>query len=869
MSGFDLSNFVASFFDEARERLNSINQALVKFESGTLDDEGLVSLRRDAHTIKGSALMLGVHDVGGIAHIFEDMVEVLIASPDSRTEQAIQFLYDLHDLLDKRLEDPDSKDLLDVDGTRTNYNKLLPALKSEELVSAHKEEDPALSLAQEVEVLPQQTEDFDEDTLHEIGTSEDVEVDLTTLASNVSLDDFLHQGEEKANHRSENLDTFHIHDDGKAVNLDELQSILDEDASLSTEVDVVSQADEQAKDKPEEQVPEQTAAISKYRPVATGEAQKSSGRRKSSGRFLRVDAERMEGLSNQVIEMSTEQNRSSKTENDLHAMQVDMRMLRREWRKIRYLLEAQGEEQSLSTIDYMMDTQMQQLRRMAEESRYQGERNTFVLRELRDQVLGLLVRPLDTVFSTFPRAVRDTATKIGKRVHLVVDGQTVEMDQNVTESLVEPLVHLLNNAVAHGLESEEERKAAGKPAQGQVSIIARQSGSEVVIEVIDDGRGIDTDLIKRVAVERGVTTQDETDLMDSGEIMELIFRPGFSTFEEVDMIAGRGIGMNVVQDAIRRLTGTIRVHTEVGKGTRFVISVPVSVAVQQALMFTIGGQQYGMLTHMIDQVLPYHEQKIQSGAGGKRFLVYGSEQVPVVDLRGMMKRQGSSLSKEPYVIVAEHIEGFVGIMVDDLLGDGETMVRDLDPYIKRYQPQGLMGNTIIEDGTVVMLLEPYGIKEMGRTAPDQQLTVSLDEEEKLRFHILLVDDSLIAREVEKSIFESLGFVVDTAIDGMDGLEKIHSGNYDMLVTDLEMPRLDGFGFVRQIRNQPKYEALPIVVISTRESAEDRMRALEVGADSYMVKQHLEGSKIISTVKALVGPEMVRSRGVEQEIDTPE
>ncbi|MDQ7003626.1 MAG: response regulator [Ghiorsea sp.] len=443
------------------------------------------------------------------------------------------------------------------------------------------------------------------------------------------------------------------------------------------------------------------------------------------------------------------------------------------------------------------------------------------------------------------------------------------MDQNVTEALVEPLVHLLNNAVAHGIEDPEKRQDVGKDAQGQVSIIAKQSGSEIIIEVIDDGQGIDTEIIKRVAVERGVTTQDEINLMDSGEIMELIFRPGFSTLSEVGTLAGRGIGMNVVQDTIRRLTGTIRVYTEIGKGTRFVISVPISIAVQDALMFKIGGQKYGMLTHIIDQALPLSANEVQLSQGGKRFISYGSEQVPLVDLRRMMVLKNESLSDNPFVIIAEHIEGFVGIVVDEVLGEGEIMVRDLDPYIKRYLPQGLMGNTITEDGSVVMLLEPYGIKEMGRTAPDQDLDVSLEEDEKLRFNILLVDDSLIAREVEKNIFENLGFVVDTAIDGMDGLEKLQSGHYDMLITDLEMPRLDGFGLVRQIRNQTKYEDLPIIVISTRESAGDRLRALEVGADSYMVKQHLEASNIISTVKALVGPDMVKERGVKKNLDTSE
>jgi len=820
MSGFDLSNFIASFFDEARERLNSINQALVAFEAGTLDEEGLVSLRRDAHTIKGSAFMLGVNDVGGVAHVFEDLVELLIKSPKMRTEKATQFMYDLHDLLQERLQDTESENLLNEKEVRAEYEALLPTLKESEDSRESLDADPAQSLATEVGAL-----------------SESADSSMYALIGAEEVRD---------RKQKQGLETQQKTSSEKHVSQDELDQLLDkEKTSASKDVD-------------EEVTP--------FRPNLQDTKQQSSGQRKSSGRFLRVDAQRMQDLSNQVIEISTEQSRNKKTEGDLQAARVDLRTLRREWRKVKYLLEEQDEEESASTIEYMLDIQVKHLRRMTEEARYQAERNEFTLKELRDQVLGLMVRPLDSVFSNFPRAVRDVASKVGKPVKLVVEGSSVEMDQNVTEALVEPLIHLLNNAVAHGIEDAAERVSKGKPKEGQVSILAKQSGSEVVIQVIDDGAGIDTEVIKRVAVERGVTTQDEIELMDSGEIMELIFRPGFSTLESVNTLAGRGIGMNVVQDAVRRLTGTIKVQTVVGQGTRFTISVPISVAVQDALLFKIGGQKYGMLTHMIEQALPVSGQKIELGAGGKKFLSYGSEKVPVVDLRRMMLSKGEKLSENPFIIVAEHIEGFVGILVDELLGDGEIMVRDLDPYIKRYLPQGLMGNTIVEDGSVVLLLEPYGIKEMGRTAPDQELEVAVKDEDKLHFKVLLVDDSLIAREVEKNIFESLGFVVDTAIDGMDGLEKLQSSHYDMLITDLEMPRLDGFGLVRQIRNQSEYKELPIVVISTRESAEDRMRALEVGADSYMVKQHLEASNIISTVKALVGPDMVKSKGVEQTLD---
>jgi len=321
----------------------------------------------------------------------------------------------------------------------------------------------------------------------------------------------------------------------------------------------------------------------------------------------------------------------------------------------------------------------------------------------------------------------------------------------------------------------------------------------------------------------------------------------------VDDLAGRGIGMNVVQDTLRRLTGSIRIHTKVGEGSRFILSVPVRIAVQQALLFRMGDQQFGMLTHMIDQAIPLKKQNLEKGAGGKDFVRYGNHLVPIVDLRRMMTSDSESLSDFPYVLIAEHIEGFVGIVIDELYSDHEIVVRDLDPYIKRYQPQGLMGNSIAADGSILLLLEPYGIKEMGRTSPDDEVHIEVSEEDKFNFKVLLVDDSLIARKVEQGILENIGFVVDTAIDGLDALAKLESETYDMVVTDLEMPRLDGFGLVRRMRNQPQHEDLPILIISTRESAEDRMRAMEAGADAYLVKQQLDSESLLKSIRMLIGP----------------
>ena len=601
--------------------------------------------------------------------------------------------------------------------------------------------------------------------------------------------------------------------------------------------------------------------IERFRPqpaVAEGAARKSSGQRQASGRFLRVDAARLEELSSYVVELSTESSRGEEQEHQFHELQREFRELRMKWRDLEHGMGQMSAEEQASLMQSMhrsFERGLRGMSRYAETQRFAQLRSEMMLKELRDQVLSLMLRPLDTIFSTFPRAVRDVAVKLGKRVKLVVDGSDTEIDQGIAEALVEPLVHLLNNAVSHGIEMPDERIRAGKPAVAQVSIIARQSGSEIHIEVVDDGRGLDVDLIKATAVERGVTTQVEADEMDSAELLEMIFRPGFSTKKEVSDVSGRGIGMNIVQDTVRRLTGSIRIDSEKGQGTRFMLSLPVSIAVQHALVFRMASQRFGMLIHLIEQIVPLANQKVEKGQGGKDFMQYGYHQVALVDMRKMLAGDddaAADISDHPYVIIAEHIEGFVGIVVDEMYDEMEIVVRDLDPYIKRYQPQGLMGTTIAADGSVLILLEPYGIKEMGRTAPDQAISVDVAEEDKMAFSVLLVEDSLIARQIEKSVFESIGFTVETAIDGLDGLEKLAKKQFDLIVTDLEMPRLDGFGFVRRVRNQDEYEDLPIMVISTRESAEDRMRALEGGADAYMIKQQLQGEKILETVKSLLG-----------------
>lgn len=785
MSEFDVSSFVASFFDEAKDRLAMINQRLVALEGGELDEEGMTHLRRDAHTIKGSALMLGVNDVGDMAHLFEDAIEALMRHPEFRIAEMVQFLYDVHDQLAHRLAHPDAQEPLDVPRFRTKFDALC------EYIRADLESDHAAFLGDEAEAAAE-----------------------TPLIGAEDAEAWQRAGADRAAAEA---------GDGAAPGLD-------------------------AED------------LGGFRPDLSRLSMLMPEEPQGSGRFLRVDADRLDMLSNQVMELTMAKSRFSSMVEGYEGLARDLRGLRQHWRQLRQGL-AQPES-GLQAMDEAFAQALRRVRRFGNEMRYEQDRNAIALNDIRDQILGLMLRPLDSIFSTFPRAVRDAAVREHKRVRLQVAGQSVEMDQGVAESLVEPLVHLLNNAIAHGIETPEERRQAGKPEEGMISILAEQSGNEVHIEVLDDGRGIDIDRIREVAVAQGVTTGQEAAQMDTAEILEMIFRPGFSTHADVDPMAGRGMGMNAVQDTLRRLTGSVRIHTEKGRGTCFSLSLPVSITVQRSLQFRIGDHRFGMLTHLIEQVTPLDRLEMlplddRERGTALRHVRYEGQPLPLVDLRHVLERRTTGMGiSEPHVIIAKHIEGFVGIVVDELLDESEIIVRDIDPYLKRYQVPGLMGNSIVSDSQVLLLIEPYGIKEMGRTAPAMAVQEQyLDGRDAAATpdgpRVLLVEDSLIAREVEKKMLQEAGFSVHTAIDGLDALEKVRAEPFALIVTDLEMPRLDGFGLVRQMRGEPGLARMPVLVISTRDSEEDRQRALDAGADAYLIKQQLSREGLAEVLNGLL------------------
>ncbi|MDQ6969758.1 MAG: response regulator [Mariprofundus sp.] len=816
MSKFDVSMFLAEFFDEARGRLQSINQKLVLLEAAELDDAGLIQLRRDLHTIKGAAQMLGVQDISELCHVFEDAVNAATLEEKTDSLPMLQFLFDLHDTLQSRLKQTDTETRIDSALKKTQFEQLKKALDAK---------------TQSLRIDSGQTHN-----------SEQIKNAEQTNNSD--------QGKKPLRRKKKTKVPKNL----IAAVMGNFENSLQQShaASQGKHSDKMDKADETENEQPQTAV----NAID-FRPdLAELELADKAGN-KGSANFLRVDRSRLTHLSNQIVELASLRFRDDAPEQQLQSAVKDFRQL-----KDKLLSDSDIAPSTLAALQTLMDEHLRQIQQCSDAFRHQQQRSSQMLNGVRDQTLNLMLKPLNSVFSMFPRAVRDACKRSGKKVQLLVAGDAVEMDQLAAESLSEPLMHLINNAIAHGIERPKQRVQSGKPTEGQITICAKQQGNLIHLDVIDDGMGMDVNEIRDQAIVQSIVSASEAEDMDDSEILELIFRPGFSTQSVVTKLAGRGMGMSVVLDVMHELTGNIHIQTEPGKGTCFSMVFPVSLTVQMAKLFRIGEQRFAMLANLIVQVMPLKSQQIKIGSGPYRkgYIMYDGHRVPVIDLHESLAGQRfDHHSEHAKILIVEHLEGFLAMLVDEVLAKTEIMLREIDPYLKYYHPIGLMGCTIIDDGSVQLLLEPNGLKEMWRTAPDAAvLKPPVDTGQPASLHpvsphsdadspvfhqhILLVDDSSIALNIEKQMFEQMGFRVDTAIGGSDALEKIPLNDYDLMVTDLEMPDIDGIALIQQLQHEKQDKTFPIIIIASRESATECQRALDAGADAYLAKGQLKADK---------------------------
>ena len=473
--------------------------------------------------------------------------------------------------------------------------------------------------------------------------------------------------------------------------------------------------------------------------------------------------------------------------------------------------------------------------------------------EMRERVREMQMLPVSTLFDMYPRMVRDIAKGLGKKVRFVVEGGDVELDRHVLDEIRDPLVHLLRNAVDHGIERPDVREAASKVATGSVRLSARAEGDHVIVELEDDGAGIDPERLRRVAAARGVVSPQEAAAMTDEQAMNLIFTAGFSSKDEVSDLSGRGVGLDVVRDKVERLEGRITLSSEPGRGTRMALRLPLTLAVARVLLLRSGGLLVAVPSVLVEEVLQVPESAVRR-VESYEALVWHEQTVPIVSLAAVLEREAQPTSEGRLVVILSFEDQRVGFVVDELEGEREVVVKRLDDFLGRIP--NVAGATLLSSGDIVVVLHvPQLIAStMGVSSVRLRARLRAREDVPAKKHVprlLVVDDSIIVRDMMKGVLEAAGFEVVVAVDGVDGLEKQRSEGFDLVITDIEMPRMDGFELTRALKSDDRHSAVPIIIVTTLDSADARERGLTAGAAAYIVKNLLDMSQLVQTIERLV------------------
>ena len=461
----------------------------------------------------------------------------------------------------------------------------------------------------------------------------------------------------------------------------------------------------------------------------------------------------------------------------------------------------------------------------------------------------LLMQPFNSIFEIFPSMVRDLAKSEQKAVALKLEGGSIEVDRRILEEMKDPLIHLLRNSIDHGIETEKERAVLGKPAKAELLLsVSQQSGSTVQILLKDDGRGVSTEEVKKCAIEKGILSSD-TLLKDEDALM-LIFRPGFSTSKIISDLSGRGVGLAVVMEKVEKLGGSIKVETSLNKGTQFKITLPLTLATFRGVEVICNGHSLIVPTQHINRIIRASEKNIETIEGKPSIILEGHvlQYVPLADLLGLEGVEGQTQS-EGYIIIFKVLEVFFAVGVDQILNEQEVYVKALKKPLIRLK--NISSATILEGGKVAPILDPFDLVKQLKVAPQKQNKRGSVSDEEVQKNILVVDDSSTARMLLKNILDAAGYGVITAVDGMDAFTLLKTHPFDLVVSDVEMPRLNGFDLTEKIRKDKMFQALPVILCTSRGSREDREHGIAVGANAYIDKSQFQQSNLLEVIKKFV------------------
>ncbi|MBU1666419.1 MAG: response regulator, partial [Gammaproteobacteria bacterium] len=468
---------------------------------------------------------------------------------------------------------------------------------------------------------------------------------------------------------------------------------------------------------------------------------------------------------------------------------------------------------------------------------------------LREDVRDLRMVPAESVLKPLVLTVRELARDLGKRVELLLEGERLEMDRAILDALRDPLIHLLRNAVDHGIETPTQRRLMGKAETGLITLRLEREGQSVVITVSDDGAGVDGTRVRGRIRELGLASEEEIAALSSRALLDYLFRPGFSTRDQVSEVSGRGVGLDVVQVNLQALGGRIALETELNGGTRFRLCLPLTLASDHGLLVRAAGQVFALPSLYVQRILELTPTRILEVSGSQAVTVDDTP-VPLRDLATLLGHPGAQNDYAELISVVVIQRGWqrVALRVDHVLGEREMVVKPLAPPLVAVRH--IAGGTLGRDGDILLVLA-VGDLLAGALGAGGRVVSHAHAEARPAPRILVADDSITTRTLEQSILENAGYRVQVVADGEQAWEALHNGSFDLLITDVEMPELDGFELTRRIRGDSLLADLPVVIVTSLGSEEHRRRGLEVRADAYVVKSSFETRELLEVVGQLL------------------
>lgn len=784
----EMQEILEDFLIEAFEMIEQLDQDLVELENRPEDLELLNRIFRVAHTIKGSGSFLNFSVLTHLTHHMEDVLNKARHGELTITPDIMDVVLESIDFMKKLLNairDTGTDANTGLDSDIANVVARLDAISKGE----SPQDIPASQESSTTQEAPQSQ------APQEASNNAQEEVDY----SNMSPEEVEKEIERLLNQRQE--------EDKKKREEKRAKGEL-QDIQAPSEIEQTPNATPAAKAPESQKQPEVNATPTKQteaKPQIKPRQEENKTLATSVEQTIRVDVKRLDSLMNLIGELVLGKNRLIKIYNDVE--------------------ERYEGEKFLEELNQVVASV------------------SMVTTDIQLAVMKTRMLPIGRVFNKFPRMVRDLSRELGKNIELVISGEETELDKSIVEEIGDPLVHLIRNACDHGIESKEERIAAGKKEQGTVELKAYNEGNHIVVEITDDGKGMDPATLKAKAIEKGIIGEREADTMTDREAYSLIFKAGFSTAKVVTNVSGRGVGMDVVKTNIEKLNGIIDVDSTYGEGTTLKLKIPLTLAIIQSLLVGVQEEYYAIPLASVIETVRISQDEIYT-VENKSVLRLRNEVLPLVRLADIFGVDSVfDNSEQAYVVVIGLAENKIGVIVDFLIGQEEVVIKSLGSYLKG--TEGIAGATIRGDGRVTLIVDIAAMMQMAKQVKVSVTKLAQENEKKKEknspsdYNVLIVDDSMTDRAIMKKSLKPLGISVSEATNGMEALDIVKNGDkaFDAILIDIEMPKMDGYTLAGEIRKYAKFKNLPLIAVTSRTSKTDRMRGVESGMTEYITKPY--------------------------------